>query len=43
MVPCDKDGHMFVPGFAVVANVFADSVASQAGVLPGDVLVAVNG
>lgn len=43
LVPCDRNAHMFVPGYAVVAKVFEDGIAAKAGVLPGDVLVAVNG
>jgi hypothetical protein len=43
LIPCDKEIHMFVPGYAVVAKIFDEGVAFQAGVLPGDILVAVNG
>jgi len=41
LVPCDRDAHMFIPGYAVIAKVFAEGVAR--GVQAGDVLVAVNG
>ena len=43
LVPCDKTAHMFMPGYAVIAKVFDNGMASKAGVQPGDVLVAVNG
>lgn len=43
LLPCDKPTHMFVPGYAVIDKVFDEGVAFQAGVLPGDILVAVNG
>jgi hypothetical protein len=46
LVNCDKrgDGELFLPGYALVGRLLpGDTVARAAGVLPGDVLVAVDG
>jgi CRAL/TRIO domain len=46
LVNCDKkaENELFLPGFAVVGRLLpGETVAREAGVLPGDVLVAVNG
>lgn len=43
IVPCDKEMHSFVPGYAVVSKVFNEGMALEGGVQVGDFLVAVNG
>jgi hypothetical protein len=46
LVNCDRkaENELFLPGFALVGRLLpGDTVARQAGVLPGDVVVAVNG
>jgi CRAL/TRIO domain len=46
LVNCDKkaENELFLPGFAIVGRLLpGETVAREAGVMPGDVLVAVNG